>query len=458
MGVTTELSEWILKASFSDLPDETVEFTKGLLLKTIASMVVGSTEPLGQKIIAYQSRVGGLPEVGVVGAGFRTSVEGAAFANGVIAHAPEMEDVYFFPNNEAVGTCWMFPAVLSLGEKLLSSGREIIEACVVSFEVASRLGLAGPGISIRRGINSATWFGAPATAAAAARLLGLTVEQTKNALSIAAAQCGGLGAQVGYNAHTLEAGHSCRAGVLSALLAEAGADGLPDIVDEGRLIFSPVSEDGVIDLTKVTDGLGEPPFHVHDVEFKKYGGCGYIHPSVDALMMLLSEQHIDYEDVERVETEILPWYALHCDRPFPDAFGAARFSFQFLMAEVLLRGKVDYSTFQTEAKLLDPKFREAESKVRPIIREDLPDEYKGSRVTVVKKDGQRLVKDLEAFLGHPRNPLTLEQIRDVCRPYFDEVLMEKQRNQVEELCLNMEKLAYIRELMEILTFFNSLVE
>jgi len=117
LGVTRELSEWILKASYSDLPDETVEFTKGLLLKTVAAMAVGSREPLGKKVIKYVSRVGGLPEVGVVGAGFRTSVESAAFANGTLAHAPEMEDVHFFPNNEAVGTCWMFPAVLTLGEK-----------------------------------------------------------------------------------------------------------------------------------------------------------------------------------------------------------------------------------------------------------------------------------------------------------------------------------------------------
>jgi len=455
LGVTRELSEWILKASYSDLPDETVEFTKGLLLKTLAAMAVGSRELLGKKIIKYVSGMGGLPEVGVVGAGFRTSAEVGAFANGVLAHAPEMEDVYFLPNNEAVGTCWMFPAVLTLGEKLLSSGKEIIEASVVSFEVAARLNLAGPGMGIPRGINTATYFGAPATAAAAARLLGLTVEQTQNALSIAATQTAGLADQTGYNAHTLEAGHSCRAGVLSAFLAEAGADGLPDIVAEGRRLFSAVAPEGAIDLTKVTNGLGKPPFHVHNIEFKKYSGCGYIHPSVDTLTTLMKEQNVRYEDVERVETEVVPWQASYCDRPFPDTFGGARFSFQFMMAEVLLRGRIDYSTFQSETKLFDPKFREAEGKVKPLPREDLPQGYKGARVTVVKKDGQRLVKDMEAYLGHPANPLTIEQIREVCRSFFDVVLREEQRNRVEELTLNMEKLADIRELMNILTFFNN---
>jgi len=146
---------------------------------------------------------------------------------------------------------------------------------------------------------------------------------------------------------------------------------------------------------------------------------------------------------------------MYCDRPLPDTFGAARFSFQFVMAEVLLRGKVDYSTFQTEAKLFDPKFREAENKVKVVVREDLPEGYKGARVTIINKDGQKLVKDLEAFPGHPTNPLTLEQIKDVCRPFFDMVLREEQRNRVEELTLNMERLADVRELMNILTFFNN---
>ena len=46
--ITKQLCEWILKASYSDLPEETVDCTKGLLLKSVTGMVVGSREPLGK--------------------------------------------------------------------------------------------------------------------------------------------------------------------------------------------------------------------------------------------------------------------------------------------------------------------------------------------------------------------------------------------------------------------------
>ena len=454
MGATRELVKWILEAHYTDLPRETVEFTKGLLLKTATSMIIGAREPFGKMVIRYLSGVGGTAEAGVVGAGFRTSVENASFANGILAHGTETEDAHFFPNNDAIAGCWIFPAMLTLGEKLLSSGKEIIAASAFSWEAAARMVQAAPGMSIPGGINCATYFGTAAVAIGAARLLRLSPEHTENALSIATTQASGLVVQVGYDAHTLEAGHSCRAGLLSAFLAEAGATGIPDILEIKNGFFAPIWKDGVVDLTKITEGLGRPPFDVHNIEFKKYQGCGFMHPSVDALMMLMNEQSISYEEVERVEAEVPPYYAQLCDRPFPESIALARFSFQFILGQVLLAGKIDYETFKEE-KLFEPKSREAQSKVKLIVNPSLPKADKGGRVTIFKKDGQKLDKYLEAFWGHPQNPITLEQIRDVLRPYLDAMLIEKQRKRLEDLMLNLENLVDIRELMNLLTFFRN---
>jgi 2-methylcitrate dehydratase PrpD len=393
--------------------------------------------------------------VGVVGAGFRTSVENAAFVNGTLAHATETEDAYFFPNNEAVASCWIFPAILTLGEKLLSSGKEILSATVFSFEAASRMARAAPGMGMQRGINTATWFGVPAVAAAAARLLGLSVEQTQHAMSLASVQSSGIALQTGSDAHTIEAGHSCRAGILSAFLAEAGATGVLELLEGGRLLYGPVWDEGVVNFDTITDRLGEPPFDVHKVEFKKYPGCGFLHSSVDALTMLLREQPIDYEDVEWVEAETHPVAGNFCSRLFPESFGEARFSFQFVLGEVLLRGQVDHTTFVGKERLFDPKLREAQSKVKVVVNSDLPPDYKGGRVTVFKKDGKKVTKELKAFWGHPENALNLEETRDVLRPFLDSILPEGQRRRVEELVLNLEALADIRELMHVLTFFGN---
>jgi 2-methylcitrate dehydratase PrpD len=456
MGATRELSQWILEASYIDFPEETVECAKGLILKSVAGMVVGSREPLGKKVIRYLSGVGGAPEAGVVGAGFRSSVENAALAAGIFAHASELEDDEFFPTGDAVGNYWMHPAIFPLAEKLLSSGREVIEAIIVSFEVASRLAQALPRFGYRAGVCTPAYVGTLATTAAAARMLDLSVEQTEHALSISASHSASLGPQMGYDAHFIESGHSCRAGILSAYLAEAGCDGMPEILDRRNGFYSSVwlEDENAVDLGAITDGLGKPPFHVHGAEIKKWSSCNLTHTAVDALAMLVQEHGLSHEDVQRVDAEVNPVCVQYCDRPFPDTLAAARFSYSYLLGEVLLRGKIpDYNTFNAKEKVRDPKFREIQSKIKVIRRDDWSDGYKGARVTVLKKDGTTLVNQLEAFLGHPDNPLTHEQVMDVGRRFVGAIMPERHTKRVVDLVENTERLADIRELMSTLTFF-----
>ncbi|MBW2270819.1 MAG: MmgE/PrpD family protein [Deltaproteobacteria bacterium] len=451
-GLSQQVADWVVEAPYSDIPPETVEFTKGLLLKTVASMVSGSEEPLGRTVLEHARASGGVPEVGVVSGNFRSNVETASFANGVLAHATEMEDAYFFPNREAVATCWIFPAILSLAEKLHSSGEEVIAAAVFSFEIASRLARAAPGMAFSLGINTATWFGVPAAAAAASRLLKMNPEQTRNAMAIAASQSAGLGRQIGTDAHTLESGHSCRAGVSSALLARAGATGVPDVLEGGPLLYGPVWESGTVDLHTISDGLGAPPFDIVKVEFKKYPGCGYLHAPVDALVMLLEQEGVAFDEVEVVEIEVGIVAAKFCDRVFPETMAAARFSLSFALAEVLLRGRLDCSSFRDEKKLFDARFRDAQRRVKLIASHDPAVNPEGCRVAVVKKNGQRFDRELVAFRGHPDNPLTLEETKRVLRPLFEPVIEEDRRIPIENMVLGLEGLQDIRPLMELLTF------
>ncbi|UCG82175.1 MAG: MmgE/PrpD family protein [Dehalococcoidia bacterium] len=456
MGATRELSKWILDASYIDFPNETVDCAKGLIMKSVAGMVVGSREPLGKKIIRYLSGLGGTSEAGVVGAGFRTSVENAALAAGIFAHASELEDDEFFPTGDAVGNYWMHPAIFPLAEKLLSSGREVIEAIIVSFEVASRLAQAVPRFGYRSGVCTPAYVGTLATTAAAARMLDLSVEQTENALSISASHATSLANQMGYDAHFIESGHSCRAGILSAFLAEAGCNGMPEILDRRNGFYSSVwlEDENAVDLNIITNGLGKPPFHVHGAEIKKWSSCNLTHTAVDALAMLVQEHKIGHEDVEKVEAEVNPVCVQYCDRPFPDNLAAARFSFSYLLGEVLLRGKIpDYNTFNAKEKVRDPRFRDIQSKIQVVSRPDWSDGYKGARVTVIKKNGEKHVKHLEAFLGHPDNPLSHKQVMDVGEGFITAIMPEKHTKRVVEIVETMDSVADIRELMNILTFF-----
>ena len=96
MGTTETLVRFVMDKSFDDLPGDVVPATRNLVLDCLGAMVFGYREEASQKVIHYVKAVGGVPEAGVVAAGFRTSLENAAYANGTLTHSAELEAVGIF--------------------------------------------------------------------------------------------------------------------------------------------------------------------------------------------------------------------------------------------------------------------------------------------------------------------------------------------------------------------------
>lgn len=453
-GATEQLVDWAVTAEAGDFEPATHEFTKGLLLKTVTSLVVGSRYPFGELMIRHARRAGGDPQAGVAGGGFRTDLESAAFTNGTIAHTPEMEDCFFrAENRETSSPVWTFPALLSVAEVHGSTGADVVTSSIVAFEVASRLVRGAPGLGVQHGINTCTWWGVPATAAGAARLLGLDQQATAHAMSIALSQSSGIGHQTGFDAHKLEAGHSCRAGITAALLAAEGATGAPNFVEDEHVAFTVVRASGDADPAATVRGLGTERPAVHNVEFKKYPGCGLLHASVDGLSGLLAEHHVTYDDVERVETTVSRHTAEYCDRPHPATLDSARWSFSWVLAEILLHGRITVQTYTDESRLTDPTHHAARDKVRVVVDDTLSTGWSGGKVAVHLRDGRVLHHDAEAFRGHPDSPLSPGEIVDVLRPFLVEASDPTTADAVIDLVMDLDRQPDLGPLMALVTHF-----
>jgi 2-methylcitrate dehydratase PrpD len=344
----------------------------------------------------------------------------------------------------------MFPALLSLAEVHGCSGRDLVTAAIISFDVCSRLVRGGVGIGVQHGINTCTWWGVPATAAGASRLLGLDHEQTANAMSIALSQSSGLGHQTGFDAHKLEAGHSCRAGITAALLAAEGATGAPAFVDDTHLAFAVVRPDGTADPAAVVRDLGNERSTVHQVEFKKYPGCGLLHASVDAVTDLIAEHGLTAVDIESVETVVSRHTAEYCDRPHPATLDSARWSFSFALAEVLLHGGIGLRTFADPDRLTDPRHRATRDKVHVVVDPALSTGFSGARVQLLTTDGRTLAKEVETFRGHPDDPLTPDEIVVVLSPFLDAATSPRTRDRIVDLVMGLDD-GDAEELMQIVT-------
>src|SRR5205823_13817303 len=113
-------------------------------------------------------------------------------------------------------------AGLAAAELVDASGRALLEAYIVGFEVEARLGRAMNPRHYQRGWHCTSTLGTLGAAAAASRLLGLGATEIGHALAIAASEASGLKENFGTMVKPLHAGLAARNGVVAALLARAG--------------------------------------------------------------------------------------------------------------------------------------------------------------------------------------------------------------------------------------------
>ena len=89
----------------------------------------------------------------------------------------------------------------------------------------------------QHGFHSTATCGVFASAAAAARLYGLDVAQTRRTLAIAASQAGGLRENFGTMTKPFHAGRAAEAGIIAADLAAAGWTAADGILESPRGFF-----------------------------------------------------------------------------------------------------------------------------------------------------------------------------------------------------------------------------
>lgn len=438
MGVTERIAEFVVETDFADIPSEAVRTAKDICLDALGVAMVGSAEPQGKIIIDHVREVGGIPEAVVVGGGFRTSAPNAALANGTLIHAIEYDDTWLPLGHP---TCTVLPVVLALGEKLGLGGKSILAAFVLGLEVHGKVGFGYSTPSF----HSTSVHGALAAGAAAAKLLGLDVEQTTMALGIAASGAGGLSANVGTMTKTLHAGQAARNGLVAAMLARDSFTANRDVIESfGRAFMGER-----YDPKSAISNLGNP-FHIISpgVGIKTYPTCYLNHRPLDALFQIIREHDISFEDVESVEVEVP--HERFLNNPKPQSGHQAQFSLQYNLAVALLDREVTIETFHDE-KVRQLVKKGALDRVMLRVRPDIPADYAQSfqPVTVRLKDGRSFTHRVDRPKGHWENPLSHEEILTKYRANADRVLSARQRERSIQLVENLENLKDIRELANL---------
>src|SRR5213592_3645358 len=217
------LAEYACALRFEDLSQNVVHEVKRRLIDSLGcALGAWDEEPctIARNVVSDFSAKNGAT---VFGTSQKAPPDWAAFANGCQIRYFDYNDTYL--SKEPAHPSDNFSAVLAVGESVGATGKEMITAAAIAYEVQCRLCDAA---SIRaRGWDHPT-YGSFSTALAAAMLMKLHPEKTRHAVNIAGvAGMGMRQSRVGELSHWkgVAFAHAARHGVYSALLARAGMTG-----------------------------------------------------------------------------------------------------------------------------------------------------------------------------------------------------------------------------------------
>ena len=453
MEVTKKIAEYVVNTGLEDFPPEAILAAKAAIIDCLGCALAGSKEPLADVLVEYLTGLGGNPTSTVIGRGFKTSAPEAGLINGAMSHALDYDDITFITKTHPSAV--LIPAALPVAEEVGASGRDVLLAYLVGFEVACAVGDAiSPAYYDDLGWHPTGPLGALGAAAAASRLLGLNENETAMAISLAASQSSGLRQNFGTMTKPFHAGHACKSGITAAKLVQLGFTSGTDAL-EGRFGFMRAFSGGKdYDPEKAAASLGSRCFMVESgVEIKKYPCCGSAHLALDATVRLQQRESLAASNIERIEVRVDfdPPRSLIHSRPKDGLEG--KFSMQYCLAAEILDGRVGMSSF-TDEQVMRPEAQE----LIPKIEMKRHAGYEGQtswteafhEVEIHLKDGRVLTERADRATSGALRGATMEEVRVKFQDCAGIALTGNNAASVLEMLDNLEDLGAVAPLAELL--------
>ena len=433
MNATESIARFIATTTYEDIPRPVLDATRTIILDGIANVLGGSRQPVLEHIRRYIERLGGHPECTVVGSPQLTSAPLAAFANGAAMHVLDYEP-QGIPTTH--GTSTLLPGILALAETSGASGRAVVTAFAVGWEVQQRIATAAQPAAESRPFHPPGIYGPPACAAGCARLLGLPADKVRMALGIGASRTGGLFANNGTMTKSTHPGNAGRMGVEAALLAADGFTANESILETPRgYVETLFGAD--FDWDALLGGLGERWNLERGFNIKRYPAQIGMQWATESVVLLREKNGIRAEDVEWLELEVAARRAI-ASNPVPATGLAGKFSFEYCAAVALTQNLVGIDSFSDAVRFSAP-VEAALKKIRLKPNPDIPTSTTGIWVQARAglKDGRVLVERCDAYRGSARNPIQrdahLVKVRDCMRRALPEPAMERLIELIEGL-------------------------
>jgi 2-methylcitrate dehydratase PrpD len=400
-----ELTAFVAKTRWEDVPETVQRHTKLVLLDTLGVILAGAERP---EVRELRDRL-----AGTAGTGATAFARGwpshdprnAALLNGIAGRSIELCEGLRFVSGQAA--MQVLPGVLAVAEHLRSSGPEMLAAFVLGYDVAARL---SSGFTPRPLAHQNGQVPLLAAAAAGARLHQLDGAGISRAMRIATTLLltpSYTNAVAGATALNVAGGMSGFAAALAPELALAGFVAQDDAIEEalGNLVGSGFTPEAIL------EDLGTV-WHITRNYFRLYACCNPIHPALDCLLEALAALRPRPDQVERIDIATYR-FASVMRNPDPPNYFASKYSLPHAAATMVVRGGAGYSELDDSA-LDDPAIVALRHRVH--ITEDpamsaVAPRLRPARVTLTLTDGRQTTHACESHKGDFQQPFAESEIR-----------------------------------------------
>ncbi len=451
-SVVAGFTEFAGGVRFEEIGETVRHSAKRSLLDSVGCALAARDVSVVRSLELLAGEVSSSRPATVFGTGITTAPDLAALVNGTMTRVLDFNDDYFGTDtSNAEGDNGPHPSdniggVLAAAEMTSSSGADALLGIVIAYEVCGQL---VDEVLLRSNGWDYTIFHSIATAAAASRLLGLESGGIADAIRLATV--------ANLSVHETRAGtlsnwkgmagpNGSRNGLFAARLAQVGITG-PDRAFEGEMgLMKQIGHEFRLGAF----GGAQAPFRIENTYFKTLP----IRYELQLPVQLALELHTSVKaaDVSRIRIHMCGKTVVsRASEPGlwrPQTRETADHSGPYLIATALVHGFLDESSFE-EARLRDPEVLQVVDAIElvedPVYTKSFPWPM-SCRFEVELTDGERVVVEGLDPKGHPRNPLSDDELAVKFHRQVDGRLGVSRANRLADVIWELERHESLRQL------------
>jgi 2-methylcitrate dehydratase PrpD len=452
--LSLKLAQFALNFKLEDTPREVVEYAKMLIIDAMGCAVASRNEPHATIMREVIQEMGGREQATLWGSKEKAPTVDAVIYNGGLIHGLDYDDTHSRAITHVA--CSVINTAMTVGEAYHKSGKEVLEAIIVGYEIIIRLGNAAKGGFHDVGFHPTGIVAPFAAVCVAGKLMGVSADVIMNAMGL----CGSQAAAIleflhdGTWSKKMHPGWAVHSALYSLAFASKGYLG-PREVLEGDFGFFKTHLRKIDGLTAAFDNLGKA-WLITETTYKFYPTCHYTHSAVDILFNLMEREGFTYRDINEITCILEPRGASAVAEPkaakiHPDTDYQMRFSIYYALAVASVTGKLtpkEIDLRYLENPAVASMIEKVNVNVTPAA--EVPGHFPG-HLQVKLVDGRFFDEAQPYEKGCKENPATKEDVLRKYRANVADVIGNENANKLVELVAGFDELDTIDRVIALMT-------